>query len=61
MSFIYHTTIFKERFESLKCNIDFRGGGGVGWGYKGEEIEMSTMQKRCHFKEVSQHFFRYSV
>ena len=65
--FIYHTSLFKgvnpttpksklfvnvveERLGGLKYNIDF---GGRSQGTKGEGTEMSTMQKGCHFKEVS--------
>ena len=42
--------VVEERLKGLKYNIDF---GGRGQGTNGEEIEKSTMQKGCHFMEVS--------
>lgn len=41
--------VVEERLADLKHNIDF---GERGQGTKGEDIEMSTMQKGCHFMEV---------
>lgn len=42
--------VVEERLGVLKYNINF---GGRGQGTKGEGIKMSTMQKGCHFMEVS--------
>lgn len=42
--------VVEERLGGLKYNINF---GGRGQGTKGEGIKMSTMQKGCHFMEVS--------
>ena len=42
--------VVEERLGGLKHNIDF---GGRSQGTKGEGTEMSTMQKGCHFMEVS--------
>ena len=45
--------VVKERLERRKYNIDFRGRAG---GTQGKGIDMSTLQKRGHFIEVSPHF-----